>query len=45
MNKLMIRHLPKFFTNDDTEALLKHFGSIDVVTFDAKGKMVSRSSF
>lgn len=39
-NKLLIKHLPNFFTPDDTKSFLKNFGSIDVITFDSKGKMV-----
>ena len=40
MNRLLIRHLPDFFTHEDTVNFLKSFGSIDVNTFDKKGKMV-----
>ena len=43
--KLLIRHLPSFFTPEDTKSFLRSFGSIDVHTFDAKGKMVSPEQF
>ena len=37
---LLIKNLPRQFTDDDKESLLQHFGAKHVVCMGAKGKMV-----
>ena len=43
--ELLVKNLPKQFTDGDKESLLQYFGAIDVVCMGSRGKMVKHSGY